>query len=38
MNLCGKGTSKDEERGLQELIKLKYICNFFFKNSYIIPN
>ena len=37
MNLCGKGTSKDEERVLQELMKLKYTCNFFFKNSYIIP-
>ena len=37
MNLCGKGTSKDEERVLQKLMKLKYTCNFFLKNSYIIP-
>ena len=37
MILCGKGTSKDDERVLQELVKLKYTCNFFLKNSYIIP-
>ena len=35
MILCGKRTSKDEEKVLQELMKLKYTCNFFLKNSYL---
>lgn len=34
MNLWVKGTPKDRERVVQELIKIKYTCNFLKSLNY----